>query len=383
MEMAKSLPRKITSSIFFVYASQELGKNFEELEKTLTEIEKIFPTNLFLKTQRAMLLYHSKGFCPAQNDDLQLITIIAIEQAESTFSEILHADPYRVDYLHHYSDILFVQEAMPKLAFLAQTMTAADKFRPETCYVVGNYYSSKSEHEKSVMYFRRALTLDRNFLPAWTLMGHEYMELKNTHAAIESYRRVVDINWKDHKAWYGLGNTYEILGMNMYALFYFQRAVSLRPHDTKFWQAIGSCYDKINKPRQSIKAWKQALRADRRNSSYDAGSSFGSGTAGGETTGNPDILFNIALMYQKTGQKHVAAEWMELTMESEEDEVQGTGVTKTTSEARMWVAQYEMERGNLERAFTLANQMCQDEYEPEEAKALTRELRTRMESKKL
>ena len=234
------------------------------------------------------------------------------------------------------------------------------------------------------MYFRRALTLDRNFLPAWTLMGHEYMEMKNTHAAIESYRRVVDINRKDHKAWYGLGQTYEILGMNLYALFYFQRAASLRPHEPKMWQAIGSCYDKIDKPIQSIKAYKQALKAGLRDS-YDAGASFGSGTSVGEATGglNPEILYEIALMYEKIGQKEEAAAYMQKTMESEDDEdarEHGTGATKITSQARMWMAQYELHRGNLTGAFTLANEMYQDGYEPEDTKALIRELRTRMES---
>jgi len=31
--------------------------------------------------------------------------------------------------------------------------------------------------------------LDRTYLSAWTLMGHEYIELKNSNAAIEAYRR--------------------------------------------------------------------------------------------------------------------------------------------------------------------------------------------------
>ena len=37
-----------------------------------------------------------------------------------------------------------------------------------------------------VLYFARALRLDRRFLSAWTLMGHEYVELKQTEAAIEA-----------------------------------------------------------------------------------------------------------------------------------------------------------------------------------------------------
>lgn len=56
---------------------------------------------------------------------------------------------------------------------------------------LGNYYSLRREHEKAIIYFRRALKLDRSYLSAWTLMGHEYVEIKNTNAAIASYRRAV------------------------------------------------------------------------------------------------------------------------------------------------------------------------------------------------
>jgi len=55
----------------------------------------------------------------------------------------------------------------------------------------GNHYSLRAEHEKAVKYFRRATELDRTYLSAWTLMGHEYVEMKNSHAAIEAYRRAV------------------------------------------------------------------------------------------------------------------------------------------------------------------------------------------------
>lgn len=303
----------------------------------------------------------------------------------------MHADPHRIDSLDHYSNILYVMAARPKLAFLAQVATATDKFRPETCCVVGNYYSLKSEHEKAVIYFRRALTLDRNFLSAWTLMGHEYVEMKNTHAAIESYRRAVDVNRKDYRAWYGLGQTYEVLEMHLYALFYYQRAASLRPYDPKMWQAVGSCYDKVDRPIQSIKAYKRALVAG---TYYESGtgSSFGSGTANGEPPNgvlDPETLYQIALMHEKLNQVEEAASYMEMTLAQEEgvgddddDEgpATGTGVTNTTSKARMWLARWEFAKGHLPRAMELANELCQDGVEVEEAKALIRDLRARMES---
>ena len=37
---------------------------------------------------------------------------------------------------------------------------------------------------QAVTYFRRALKLSRQYLSAWTLMGHEYVEIKNPPAAI-------------------------------------------------------------------------------------------------------------------------------------------------------------------------------------------------------
>ncbi len=49
-----------------------------------------------------------------------------------------------------------------------------------------------SDHVKAIMYFKKALKLDRNYLAAWTLMGHEYLEMKNIAGAIQAYRNAVD-----------------------------------------------------------------------------------------------------------------------------------------------------------------------------------------------
>lgn len=57
--------------------------------------------------------------------------------------------------------------------------------------MIGNHYALREEHERAILYFKRATELDQAYLPAWTLMGHEYVEVKNSHAAIESYRRAV------------------------------------------------------------------------------------------------------------------------------------------------------------------------------------------------
>ena len=60
-------------------------------------------------------------------------------------------------------------------------------------YLAGNYYSLHDQHEKAVTYFQRALKLNPQYTSAWTLMGHEFMERKNTSAAIEAYRKAIGI----------------------------------------------------------------------------------------------------------------------------------------------------------------------------------------------
>ncbi|KAL8996704.1 MAG: hypothetical protein Q9188_006509, partial [Gyalolechia gomerana] len=296
------LPHNVLTLLFNLDANQSLYVTSPDIHQSLNELTKVFPASHFLKTQRALLYYHSKDY----------------DESESIFSSIIHSDPHRLDSLDHYSNVLYVMLNRPKLAFLAQLATATDKFRPETCCIIGNYYSMKSEHEKAVMYFRRALTLDRNFLSAWTLMGHEYVEMKNTHAAIESYRRAVDINRKDYRAWYGLGQTYEVLEMHHYALFYFQRAAALRPYDKQMWQALGACYEKIDQPIQSIKAYKRALVA---NLAYiEPATSFSSGGSSDFTNVflDPELLFPIAVLHERLGDLEEAASCMELVLAQEE-----------------------------------------------------------------
>jgi anaphase-promoting complex subunit 8 len=458
------LPQNIMTLFYQTHAYVDLFSTTDAPTtfSSLNALLQIFPTSTFLLTQLALSHYHAKDF----------------DTSATIFQDLLTNHPHRLDALDHYSNILYVMADRPKLAFLAHLCTAIDKFRPETCCVVGNYYSLCSQHEKAVMYFRRALTLDRSFLSAWTLMGHEYIELKNTHAAIESYRRAVDVNRKDYRAWYGLGQAYEVLDMGFYALFYYQRAAGLRPYDPKMWQAVGSCYAKMDRMEQAIKALKRALVAgtyfepDSPESSFNANASLQSTSSAAarqkrkaqSTTRkllDPETLFSIASLYERLGNEAETAKYMELCVaqetgassksvadtekalrkqkrkeakraalaeerrrnirnsgmdagdvrvnegeeddagdgdteilsspsspsssseiEVDEDEEQdgfGYGTTATTSKARLWLARHAIRTGELERSEKLAEELCMDGFEVEEAKSLVREVRGRRE----
>jgi anaphase-promoting complex subunit 8 len=108
--------------------------------------------------------------------------------------------------MDYYSNVLYVRRKHAKLAELAHHMLKINKYSPETCTCIGNYYSMNGDREKAIENFSRALKLDSNYSPAWTLLGHEYVDSCNPKAAIQVYRKAVDINPKDYRAWYFLIN---------------------------------------------------------------------------------------------------------------------------------------------------------------------------------
>lgn len=122
---------------------------------------------------------------------LFLYVFAGVENAIKQYELLQDMDPYRLDNMDIYSNLLFVKEMKKEMAELAHKAMKINKYRPETCCVIGNYYSIRSDHTKAVVYFQRALKLDPTYLSAWTLMGHEFMEVKNTNAAIQSYRKAV------------------------------------------------------------------------------------------------------------------------------------------------------------------------------------------------
>lgn len=109
-----------------------------------------------------------------------------------------------------YSNILYIKENQGELANLALRCFNTNKYTAETCCVIGNYYSLLGEHLKAILYFKKALKLDKNCQAAWTLMGHECLEMKNVVGAIDAYRNATENDTSDFRAWYGLGQTYEL-----------------------------------------------------------------------------------------------------------------------------------------------------------------------------
>lgn len=322
---------------------QEFSGNIEEFMNDLETLTFVFPNFSYLKAQNAIINYNYMDYI----------------NSETIFDQIVKVDPFRLDDLDTYSNILYVMQKHSKLAYLAQFSSQVDRFRPETCVIVANYYSARQEHEKAVMYFRRALTLNKRATNAWTLMGHEFVELKNSHAAIECYRRAVDTNSRDFKAWYGLGQAYEMLDMHLYSLYYFQNACTLKPLDRRMWQALGSCYAKIGNKQESIKCLERALQLS---NSMDQ---------------DTVLLFKLAELYEEVDDILQCRNLMLKCIEIG-DNHEGW-VTNEAIRSRLWLARYELRNKNYEVAYAHATAISNGTaHEVEEARNIARECRRRI-----
>jgi anaphase-promoting complex subunit 8 len=198
--------------------------------------------------------------------------------------------------------------------------------------------------------------------------------------------------------------------MYSYALHYHQRAAALRPFDPKTWQAVGSCFALVGKTQNAIRAYKRALVAG---SYYIEGGNISFADSEGDIASlgggilDPECLIKIALLYQQLHEDETCAAYMDLVLAQEEGPMGdselnpalitsqgstatvpgsqqpqnhgGVGVTATTSRARVWLAKYAYRMGQYQRASELANELCQDGVEVEEAKALIRDIRSRID----
>lgn len=217
----KRLPPSFMSRIFAIHAVLEIHAATEILMTSIQDLLRFFPASLHLKSQQALISYHLRGALALLVSVRQERTSAQSSMTPSagstksskptriasttstpipTFSTSWKNAPNSPRWHRSISRSIVID---PRPAVLSVRLHVFSYIVTIGADVrTGNYYSLRGEHEKAVQYFRRALKLDRGYLSAWTLMGHEYVEMKNTHAAVEAYRRAIgairplDLSWR-------------------------------------------------------------------------------------------------------------------------------------------------------------------------------------------
>ncbi|XP_077980277.1 cell division cycle protein 23 homolog [Glandiceps talaboti] len=335
MLMSLSLPTHWIKEFFLAHTYLELQMNEEALRRYNDLKEMGFYKSVYVKAEIAIATHNMRD----------------ADIAVPLFSELQEADPYMLDNMDIYSNLLYVKEMKPELGYLAHKCVEIDKYRVETAHVIGNFYSLRSQHEKAVLYFQRALKLNPQYLAAWTLMGHEYMEMKNTSAAIQAYRQAIEVNRRDYRAWYGLGQTYEILKMPFYCLYYYKQAQQLRPNDSRMLVALGESYEKLERIQEAKKCYWRA---------YSVGDV------------EDQALIKLAKVHENLKEEDQAATFY--TKFVEHAEIMGSIETEDRSHAYLFLANYHIKNNQLEEASIYAHKSCQYNETKEEGKSILRQI---------
>ncbi|KAG1691495.1 Cell division cycle protein 23 [Nymphon striatum] len=329
------IPDHWMKHFFFAHTYLELQMNEEALTLLMKLQESGFGDSTYVMAQVAIAFHNMRD----------------VDQAVKVFQDLQKVDPYRLDNMDTFSNLLYVKEMRVELSYLAHHTCDTDKYRAETCCVIGNYYSLRAQHEKAVLYFQRALKLNPSYLSAWTLMGHEYMEMKNAYYAIQCYRRAIELNRRDYRAWYGLGQTYEILKLPYYCSYYYRQAHQLRPNDSRMLVALGEAYEKLDKLQEAKKCfWKAHSMADIE------------GIA----------LIKLAKLYERLHEEEQAAAAYGDFIKS--CEIQGITDGEEQGQAYRYLANYFMHRNRIDDAYKNAQKCVQFNETKEEAKALLRQI---------
>ncbi|GJJ76923.1 anaphase-promoting complex subunit 8 [Entomortierella parvispora] len=332
------LPVSFMTSFFLLHATVEDPVRQDDFEASWTELSKLFPNSAYVQCEWARYLNN----------------VQAADMSVEKFEQLLKDHPYRLDYMQDYSDALFVTKKYDQLSHLARYCAQVDPFRPETCFVIGNYYTAKGDHESSLVYFKRAVRFNRGFSKAWTLMGHEYMEIKNAYSAAEAFRRAIDLNVRDFRAWVGLGTAYEVARMPHVACQHYRRACAIRPLEASLWIRVADMLVMIGDESAAMICYQQILELDNQGAQIQA-------------------LKVLPGLYSKAGDIETAARYYEMSIPMLSDQ---DSESNELANAIMFLARYERDRENIEKATRYANQALSvpTVRHQEEAKILLREM---------
>ncbi|CAO1635646.1 unnamed protein product [Sympodiomycopsis kandeliae] len=223
-------------------ATKDPQANIDRIETLLD----LFPDNAGLWNNFAMQKYLQRDF----------------ETAIELFQKARSLDPFVVEGLADYSNALFLTERGEELAHLAHTTSEWGSETSEVCCVIGNHLYFQSEQTRAIEAFKRAIKLDPNSVGAWILLGHGYVEVKNTSAAMEMYRRAIEINPRDFRPWHGLGKVYELMEAWTFACKYYLKAAGLAPYTSQVWSSLGLSYRKLNMSNEAISAYQRQLSCE-------------------------------------------------------------------------------------------------------------------------
>jgi tetratricopeptide (TPR) repeat protein len=132
-------------------------------------------------------------------------------------------------------------------------------------FAIGNYFDDLKVYDSAVVYFRRAIMMDKNYYQAYTEAGNSFMKMEMYDSAKQYFSQAVIIKPDYVTASLNLGLMYHALGQYDSAVVHIQNAIRLDPEKGKNYYLLATSYALGNKPEQAILYLRQAYERGYKN----------------------------------------------------------------------------------------------------------------------
>ena len=112
--------------------------------------------------------------------------------------------------------------------------------RPDGYYQLGRYYQGQNRLDQAIEAYRKALTLDRNFVDAHNALGAVYAAQGRLDEAVIEFEIVVATLPVTSYAWNNLGYAYLLQGKSGDAVAAFERATAFDLTNQRAWNNLGT-----------------------------------------------------------------------------------------------------------------------------------------------
>ena len=107
-------------------------------------------------------------------------------------------------------------------------------------------YLNLNEVEKSLKYFQKAISLDKDYVIAYTNLGMAYVSIKKVPEAKKNYLKAIEIDPENLLANYNLANLLKRLGDHKNSEKFYKKAIEINPNHLPSYNNMMDLYDKSN-----------------------------------------------------------------------------------------------------------------------------------------
>ncbi|CAC9505607.1 hypothetical protein [uncultured Gammaproteobacteria bacterium] len=129
----------------------------------------------------------------------------------------------------------------------------------------GNNNYHKSEFEKAIEAYKKAIEINPDSDMAYCNMGLAYDKLGELKEAIKAHKKAIEFNSNIDKAYCGMGHAYASLDKLKEAIEAYKKAIEIKPDSDMAYCNMGSAYGKSGKFKEAIEAFKKAIEFNSNN----------------------------------------------------------------------------------------------------------------------